>query len=224
MTTSGVTTSSLTAREIVESACELIGVKDEGLSLGETDAAVGLKHLNWMLKGWQATGRNLWLTADFTHTWPAATATVTLDPGYLRLENVFIRVSGVDRPLTMYSNSDYAALSNKSSAGTPIAYNVNRTVSTLQVRLWPVPTSDTALFADGVRIIEDVTSLNQTLDVPQEWTECVFYGLAKRLRHVFPGVNPQLADEVAAEADRQFASLSSFDEEGASLFFGPAGG
>jgi hypothetical protein len=224
MTTSGVTTSSLTAREVVESACELIGVKDEGLSLGETDAAVGLKHLNWMLKGWQATGGKLWLTSDFTYTWPAATASVSLDPGYLRLENAFIRVSGVDRPLTLYSNSDYAALSNKSSAGTPVAYNVNRTVSTLQVRLWPVPAVNTALYADGVRIIEDVTNLNQALDVPQEWTECVFYGLAKRLRHIFPGVNPQLADEVAAEADRLFASLSSFGEEDGSLFFGPAEG
>jgi hypothetical protein len=220
MATSGVITGALTAREVVETACELIGVKAEGIALGASDAALSLKHLNWMLKGWQADGLK-WLTEPFSVTWASGVATTDLAAGYLRLENPFIRVGTNDRPLEVYSNSQYAAIPNKTGSGTPLAINVNRTTTTLQVRLWPVPTSDTDLHADGVRIIEDATNLSQDLDVPQEWTEAVFYSLAKRLRRVFPGVDPKLGDLVEVEADRLFAKLSSFGEETGSLFFGP---
>lgn len=222
MATSGVITSAMTARDVVDAACELIGVKTDGAALSAADAAVGLKHLNWMLKSWQTEGRNLWLTESFSITWLAAAATTALDPGYLRLENVFIRIGSVDRPLTNDSNADYAARPNKSGSGTPISYNVNRTRTTLEVRIWPVPTINTDFHADGVRIIEDVTDLNQDIDIPQEWTECMFYNLAKRLTRVFQGIDPRLAADVGAEADRLFAKLSSFDEETGSLFFGPA--
>jgi hypothetical protein len=221
MALSGTITDSLNAREVVETACELIHVKQSGIELEAADAELGLKHLNWMLKTWQTKG-GLWLSEDVTITWPAETAEVTLDTNYLDLSNVFVRTSGVDRMLTPYSDTEYAEIPNKTAAGTPVAFNVQKTRTTLKVRLWLVPSAETTVYGDGRRVIQDVTDLSHDLDVPQEWTEAVFYGLAKRLARVFPGVDPAVMRSVSDEADRLYDDLNAFDEESGSVSFGVA--
>lgn len=224
MTTSGVITSSLTVREVINTAAELIQRLPQGGTLSAANADLGIKHLNWMLKTWQASGAcDGWRLSDVTITWPAATQSATLNTAYLDLINVRVRESSTDRDLNRLSAQEYASLPNKTSAGTPNSYFVRKTRSTIELSLWPVPSTASTIVADGVRVIEDVTALTETLDIPQEWHECVFYGLADRLSVPF-GVHradPILASEVSKRASGLFALMKSFDEETGSIFLSP---
>lgn len=222
MATSGTISSTLTALEIITTAAELIGATPVGDELPAEQSALGLKHLNWMLKTWQADGAcNQWRLEEVSIAWPAATATVTLDTNYLDLMNTRRRISGIDTPLTRYSISDYADMPNKTQAGTPVSYMIRKTASTLSVSLWPVPTAITTIMADAARVIEDVTALTQTLDVPQEWLETVFTCLAARLTRPFRThvSDPVLAQRIEQDAASMYARMKAFDDEDGSVFF-----
>lgn len=236
MTTSGATTGLLTAREIIIMAGELIGLVSAGEALEAEVGASAMRHLNWMLKSWQARTDNLSRIDTFSMTWPSGDEEltfVTTTPGagqiqvaqnYLDVRNVYRRIDSSDLILTRLSLSDYAALPNKASTGTPLTYSMVYTDSTLKMRVWPVPADDTTIKADGVRVIEDVTTLTQTIDLRQEWTETVVYGLAKRLMAVYPAASIGQANDVRGQADALYASLMAYDQEGGSVFLQPAFG
>lgn len=224
MATSGTTSATLTARQVVTAALEEIGILPLGETVASEDAAKAMQVLGLMLKTWQVDGVGLqWCVQEIALTWPASTTAVTLNTNYLDLRNVRRRASNIDTPLYPLSISEYAELSNKAATGTPTSYSVLKTRTTLEVRIWPVPTADTAIYAEGLRIIEDVTDLGQDLDVPQEWLETVYVCLAARLLapyrvHVS---DPALAADVRQRAAALYQRLASFDEERESVFLGP---
>lgn len=224
MPTSGTINSTLNARQVIDTAAEMIGVKSLGDDLSDDEADLGLKHLNWMLKSWQADGlTNGWRVEEVTLTWPADTATVTLDTNYLALDDVRRQASAVDTPLTAYTLAEYAEIPNKTSGGAPLIYSVRKTISTLAVSLWPVPTADTTIIANASRVIEDVTALTQNIDVPQEWLETVFTCLAARLVRPFRVhlSDPAGAQIITQAAETMYARLKDFDQEGGSVFLQP---
>jgi hypothetical protein len=225
MATSGTISSTLTVRQVITTSLENLGA----IALGDTPEAevseLGIKHLNWMLKTWQADGLNQFRVEEVSITWPASTATATLDTNFLDFLNGRSRVSGVDQTMEQISISDYAEISNKSTTSSrPTQYRVRKTISTLEIALWPVPSVDITILGDGVRVIEDVTSLDETIDIPQEWLEAVFICLAARLArplrtHIS---DPALAAAIQQDAATAYARLRSFDQEETSVFFSPS--
>lgn len=214
----------MTAREIVQTALELTGHCPPGEEPESEHAAWGLKHLNWQLKSWQTVGVcDGWRYEDLEITWPAATASGSLNTNYLDLDNLRIQDSdGIDTTLIRYSLQEYADIPDKTQAGTPTGYNIRKTRSTLALSLWPVPAAESTLIADASRVMQDVTDLSQDVDIPQEWTECAFYSLAARLAiplklHLS---DPARYAEIKGRAGELFATLKSFDEETGSVFLG----
>ncbi|RAK52130.1 hypothetical protein [Phenylobacterium deserti] len=222
MATSGTTSSTLTVREVIDLACEELGILAMGDTLDATVAERAMTRLNWMLKTWQADGlTNGWRIEDVSITWPADTATATLDTNYLDLENVRRSISGIETPLERFDADEYAQLPNKAATGVPNSYVVKKTRDTLSVSLWPVPTAETTILADGARIIEDVTDLGQNIDVPQEWLETVYMCLAARLITPFKSLmtDPASAKAVEERAATLYARLKTFGDESGSIYF-----
>ena len=65
----------------------------------------------------------------------------------------------------------------------------------------------------AARVIEDVTELTETLDVPQEWLECVIYGLSARICEPL-GVttaNPNIVARVQQRADALYDRMRDMD-------------
>lgn len=224
MATSGVITSTMTVREVVTTALELLGAVAIGDAPPSDLATLAMKHLTWMLKTWQADGVNGWRLLEVTITWPPATQTVTLSTDYLDLMDARLRVSTLDTMLTRLSIEEYSELSNKTVAGTPTCYMVRKTVASLAVSLWPVPAASVTVLADAVRVIEDITALDQNIDVPQEWLETIYICLAARLTTVLRTVvsNPGLTASVLQNAQQLYARLRAFDQEETSVFLSPA--
>ena len=218
MATSGVITSTVTVDEVIRAALQEIHVLPAGETASGEDAQDALRVLNWMLKTWQADGLQGWRDADMEVVWPAATESATLDTNVHDLDAVRFRSSGIDRMLTRYSDREYAAIPNKSQAGDPLVYHVNKTRDTLKLKLWPVPASETTLYADASRVVEDVTALSQNIDAPQEWTETIVVCLAARLTTIHR-VEPSLALAVSQRAADLYDRLMGFGSEPGSVFF-----
>jgi hypothetical protein len=219
MATSGVITGLATARDIAHQAADLLGIRPSGANLEAEDAVKFRDALNWMLKTWQAKGCTPWLLTEINLTWPADTEEVVLNTNFLSVANAFIRTSGSDRPLTFWTAGEYARLPNKSGSGTPTIYTVVKTIASLRLRIWAVPTANTDFRADAMRVIEDVTDLNQNVDLPQEWTQTAIWNLAKDLLPAYPGTDPANAKRIETRADEMFAMLDSFSNPDGSIFF-----
>ncbi len=218
MATSGVTTGEMTAGEVVREAYELRGAVSLEADISGSQMTSGLRRLNWMLKGWQSKGFDLWRLTDEVITWPADTATAELDGNWLDALDVRYVGESYERTLTRLERTDGNELPNKTTTGFPSAYVAWRQRDKLWMRVWPVPDEEVEFRADLVRIVEDVTDPAQTLDIQQEWTEAVFYNLATRLT----GGDPKLVPMIEARARDLYDKLPTFDTSG-SVFLIPGG-
>lgn len=222
MATSGVITSSLTVRDIIKAAMDEVGALVPGEDPSADEAQTGLTRLNWMLKSWQIERRQIWRWEDISIDWTADQASAEMTPACLDLTDLQVVVGGQDRPLQHISMAEYQELPNKTQTGTPTLYSTQKTRGSILLRIWPVPNVATTLKGNVVRIIQDVTSLDETLDVPQEWTEAVWVNLADRLPPSLKSAMNQLErQELTARAAFLVERLAALDDEHASVFFQP---
>jgi hypothetical protein len=211
MSTSGSISTLATARQVIDLAAEKVGIKGQGSALSASDADIAMRHLNWMLKGWQADGCHLFREFEDTATFAIDTATVTLSPRVLDVMEARVVRGTTHRTLGRWERGQYVSIPNKTASGVPTAYVLTKGINSITMTVWPVPTVSTDVIYTASRVIEDITSLDDNLDLPQEWTECVFYNLAKRL-----GQNNGFAATpdgvvLAQHADALYRHLSSMD-------------
>lgn len=230
MTTSGTYAQTDTASQIIQDALIELQVYSANQQLRPADGELGRRRLTWMLKQWQDDGVNLWRQAERTITWPAATASVTLEtllvpvPGVndiLSLRQVISSTN--ERELERWELDDYNSLPNKVTAGNPSIYCVTRELGSTKVRLWPVPAAIITLHATVDRRIQDVTDVTQTLDVPTQHTRTVTMNLAAALAPAFGKVGDPNAQVTIREAARLYQLMRANDRP-ASYFMLPAGG
>jgi len=212
MTTSGVITGTMTVRQIVSKAYTILGVKDAVTPLSAEDAAEGMDSLSWMLKSWQADGNNLWRREEDSMLWPADVQAAQLDPQIIDILALRWDLNDVLTPMRRYSLEEWDRLPTPNDTGTPIIYKFIKHTSDVQISVWPIPQEDTAMVADVARIIDTVTDLDETVDLPQEWTETVFYNLAARLADV-SGKTGERTNRVIQRAEILYRNLRGHDRE-----------
>lgn len=219
MTTSGVITASMTAGQIVTTAAVMIGASDPGEGMAADQANVGLTHLQWMLKTWQADGCPLWREFEDSIAFAQGDTTKTLDPFVIDvLEARLVLDATNERPLGRWEWGEWVTLPNKLTQGTPTVFTLRKTTSAITLRLWPVPSAAYTVNYTGARVIEDVTDQSQTIDLPQAWMECVFTNLAARLISPYRvPPTPEILD-VVQRAAQLYAGLRDMDRP-ASVFF-----
>jgi hypothetical protein len=187
MTTSGVITGSMTARDVCTTAAQELGVYSAGETLGASDAAEMMKRLTWMLKSWQSLGCNLWREEEGEIVFAIGEKTLELDPRCIDvIEARFQQSATFQLQMQRWELGEYTRIPNKDQPGaTPLAFYLRKLVDSVTMTLWPVPTLETTILYTYARVIEDVTDLNQTLDVPQQWMETVYMNLAARCASMF---------------------------------------
>lgn len=219
MTTSGAISASMTAGEIVTTAATMIGACDPGEVMADEQARVGLTHLQWMLKSWQADGCNLWREFEDSQNFVRGTTEKTLDPFVIDVLDARLVLSTTnERSLSRWEWGEYITLPNKIAQGTPACYVLRKQANAITMRLWPVPSQYYKVKYTAARVIEDVTAGSQTLDIPQVWTECIFTNLAKRLVAPYRIQPTPEIQEVMARADKLYFDMSNMDRP-SSVFF-----
>jgi len=215
---SGQIDSTLTVRQVGTRAMQLLSV----LGLGETPTGDESDHfmesLNLMLKSWQAEGVNLWRQTNITFDTVVGQATYTLTPRPVDVQSASINY-GYDREMQRWELGEYDQIPNKATLGYPTCYYVDRQRDDVTMTLWPVPNSVQTVTYTAARVIDDVTDLEETLDVPQAWLECVVYNLAVAL---YPVLGGQRIEIIGAKAATLYNKMLDFDRP-SSIFMGSYG-
>lgn len=186
MTTSGVTAWSMTANDLIGAALKELAIIDPGTDPEADEAADCLVRLNAMLKSWQARGVTLFREQTISVTTTPATASVSLDAKVRSIASARLVVSATyERPLWPWNRRDYFGIPNKTAAGDPTMYYLDRQRDAAVLYLWPVPATAKTIKLDYDRIVDTVTELTQTLDIREEYQETVYANLAVRITGIF---------------------------------------
>lgn len=212
MATSGSTNFSLNARDLCAFALKKIRVVGHTETMAPEDAETALEALNLMLKGLQLEAPSLWRQTEGSVALQSGTASYTLSPHPFRVYDARYRsTAGVDLPMYEMTRQEYMDLPLKTSAGVPTCYYVDYQRGAATLSVWPVPanaTTETVQYTFQ-RIVEDLDSLNDEIDIPQEYLETVGYQLAARLAETYGKDLSQVVaraeylKRIAEQADRE---------------------
>ena len=191
-TTSGTTTfeKGFSISDIVEEAYERLGIQGvSGYQLKSARRSLNILFQEWANRGlhyWEVANNSITLVADqATYTMFRSTADGTSDAtavyGVDDILEASYRNSNVDTPLTKINRSQYQALSNKTSTGTPSQYFVQRFIDKITITLYLTPGSNEAgkfINYYYVKRIQDAGDYTNDADVPYRFVPCMTAGLA----------------------------------------------
>ena len=228
-TTSGTTTfeKGFSISDIVEEAYERVGIQGvSGYQLKGARRSLNILFQEWANRGlhyWEVANNSITLVADqATYTMFRSTADGTSDAtavyGVDDVLEASYRNSNVDTPLTKINRSQYQALSNKTSTGTPSQYFVQRFIDKITITLYLTPGSNEAgkfLNYYYVKRIQDAGDYTNDADVPYRFVPCMISGLAYYLAVKFAPDRIQMLkmlyeDELARALEEDGSSSSSF--------------
>ena len=191
-TTSGTSTfeKGFSISDIVEEAYERLGIQGvSGYQLKSARRSLNILFQEWANRGlhyWEVANNNITLVADqATYTMfrstTDGTSSTTAVYGVDDILEASYRNSNVDTPLTKINRSQYQALSNKTSTGTPSQYFVQRFIDKITVTLYLTPGSTEAgkfLNYYYLKRIQDAGDYTNDADVPYRFVPCMTAGLA----------------------------------------------
>ena len=191
-TTSGTTIfeKGFSISDIVEEAYERLGIQGvSGYQLKSARRSLNILFQEWANRGlhyWEVANNNITLVADqaeytmFRST-TDGTSSTTAVYGVDDVLEASYRNSNVDTPLTKINRSQYQALSNKTSTGTPSQYFVQRFIDKITITLYLTPGSNEAgkfINYYYVKRIQDAGDYTNDADVPYRFVPCMTAGLA----------------------------------------------
>ena len=125
-----------------------------------------------------------------------------------------------DRPLGNISNTDYAAISNKTTQGPPTSVWFNL-LPTPTLTFWPVPDGNGPYVANvqSFRQNQDVALSNgQTIDAPYRFLDAFAAGMAYRLSRMY---KPELTQMRKQEWEEAWQETAMRDQQDVSLYIVP---
>lgn len=228
MTTSGVSTFTLNANQIIEKAFHRLGKASEGEAISARMYTDGLSSMNLLIKSKLGGSDRLSLRTEGTLVLVASQAAYALtDPFPMRISSIRRRnTSGYDVPLRELSRQEYFDLPNKVvSPSVPVAYFFDPQESEGNLYIWPAPDTDAAadytLNYTYMRRIDDMVASTDSLDMPQEWLDPVIWLLADDLETEYPVNDARLAGKIERKAAEAKQMLDYFDTENTSIYMQP---
>jgi hypothetical protein len=146
----------------------------------------------------------------------------------LRITDGFVRqaASTNDVPITVISRENYNRFGNKTSTGTPIQAMYDPQLTSGYLYLYPAPSTVAQLiYLEVQKPIDDfgtswASGSSEDYDMPQEWVEALKYNLALRLAPEYR-VPRETYDQIKELAAVTYTQIDSWDQEQASVSFGP---
>ena len=230
MATSGSVDFNVTASDIISSAYELARVKDPIENLTPDQTTRGLSSLNKIIKYLQKNGMPLWAIKRDSITLVQSTVSYTCGPTGtglterpLRILEAFYRDGTNDTQVEIISRDDYNTLGDKTSEGIPteIYYDPQLTEGVLYVyNPADANSAGNTLHLIYHRPFEDMDSVSNDFDFPQEWYFALEYALAVdiAMRH---GIRPSRINALEAKAKEYFYECTWWDVENTSTQFQP---
>ena len=240
-TTSGTVTFDKTfaVDEIIAEAYERIGSQvSSGYQLKSARRSLNIMFQEWGNRGlhyWEVGEANIDLIEgqaeyNFFRATGDGTSAVTNPANTYGVADVLEATLRADRTatdqadssLTKISRSQYSALANKLSKGTPSQYFVQRLIDKTTITVYPTADSTNASKAMHfyyIKRIQDVDSTyTDATDVPYRFVPCMVSGLAFYLAQKF---NPQLVQQMKLLYEDELARALSEDGSASSTHITP---
>jgi hypothetical protein len=231
-TTSGTTIfdKNFAIDEIIEEAYERIGMQGvSGNQLRMARRSLNIMFQEWANRGlhyWEVANNNLTLVdGQAVYTMFRSTGDGTSDAtavyGVDDILEASYRNSNIDTPLTKINRSQYQALSNKTSEGTPTQYFVQRFIDKVTITLYLTPGSTEAgntINYYYVKRIQDVGDYTNATDVPYRFVPCMASGLAFYLAQKF---KPQMVQQMKMLYEDELQRALQEDGSSSSTYISP---
>lgn len=188
-----------TARDIITTAAQILGVIRKGESLDDDEAQDALDALNGLIGSWSSDNlitlgkyREFFtLTANAEHSIGSGQTFDTATP--TKILEAFIRQGGIDYPLTIVNDYTYRAEPFKSLQGGAsdiLNYSKNPDDAYGVIRLYPVPNAGDSLHILSEKQLTQATGLSSAVFMPQAgWERALRYNLAIELAPMY-GIEP----------------------------------
>jgi hypothetical protein len=230
MATSGSTNFSTNRDSLIAGALRIVGAIAQGETPSSTLYTETAEALNMFVKAMQADGMPLWAMKKYSITL-TATADYTIGlsatvntPKPLKIVQAYLRhtSSGTDTPLTIITRQEYELLGKKSTTGNPVQIFYEPLLTTGILHVYPVPDATVAaaytLSIIYQRPFEDFDATADEPDFPQEYFDCIKFGLADRIAPEH-GLAIQDRQDLRARAKELRMEALGFGSEEGSIYF-----
>lgn len=182
MTIAATRSAELSVAEIITSAFERAGLKNEAEDLDETRQAKGRRELKLILDALSSHGKVARLTVQTAVPLVLDQRNYTLAVGTIDVDGLATVDSLIVSPMT---RQEQMVLENtETESGAPQRYYVDRTGASVVLQLYPAPNAE---FATQDLLIQrevfraDVTPGSVTPDVERYWVQAIIFALAEVL-------------------------------------------
>lgn len=173
-----------TALGIITSAMRKSGILSKGESPSASEANDGLEMLNDILSSFSNDSMVVYSRTLENFTLSTGTANYTIGDGAtfntarpIKIISAYVRSGGVDYPLQILSDENYANIGLKTVGSIPQFINYTNAFPQATIRLYPSPAAAYELFILTEKEITALT-LNQTVSFPPGWNRMMIYNLA----------------------------------------------
>jgi hypothetical protein len=185
-----------------------VDYSDDG---GSWTTAQTLASQTWEQDGWY------WFDLDPSPTatyWRISSAT------NFTLTEFYLASAISDLPMTQFNRDEYVQQTNKTVQQRPCTNFYFDKLVEPTITLWPLPNNDyDQLSVWRHRFVQDVGTLTQQIEVPQQWMESVIWMLAARVAYEIPGVDPARRTEVIQASERFLMDAEMSETDNAPIYW-----
>ena len=142
---------------------------------------------------------------------------------FLRTE-VYLGNMPIEIPFGVLNRDSYVAQANQIFQGRPTTYWFQRDINQPVLHLWPAPNAASEyaqLIVWRHRYIQDVGTLQETLDIPQRWFEAIVAALASKVALEIDVVDPSLVPVLEQLKDKAVLMAWNGDNDGSPTTIAP---
>jgi hypothetical protein len=199
-----------TGLDDITSAMKIAGILGQNETPTSSEADDGLVALNDMLDSFSIDRTFIYSVNQNNFPLVNGTASYTIGTGGTfnmarptKIDNVFIRINGVDFPLKELNNQDYDAIPFKTNGEFPMYFYYDAAFPLGTIYIYGVPTQGT-IYIDTWQVITQFTNLATNLTYPPGYNRMIRYNLAKEL---CPMYGMTLSTEAMQTATESLANI-----------------
>lgn len=218
-----------TAQTLITRALRLLQVVGSGVTPEANDLADGLTALNSMLEGWRNQPQAAWTTDEITGNLTGGQQAYTIGPAGaivatrpIRIENARIKINGVNYPLQIITQDQWAAIRVQTlSSNIPRYLYSTGDYPQATLNLWPAPSQSAQIILGVLHPFSAFAAVGDAVSFPPGYEEAIAYQLAIRLS---PEYGVPISAEVARIATESLAAIKRMNYEPITANLGLGGG
>lgn len=204
-----------TARELIKRALRKINAYDREGEPTAAEMSDSLEELNSLLGMWLAKSLTVLTTSQESFSLVSGTGSYSIGSGQtfdttrpVKVNNAFVRSGDTDYQLDIVSDEVYREIDLKSTGGLPYLLNYHATFPYGTINVYYVPSANYTIYLDLVKQLSDISDLDETFNLPKEYSDPIVYNLAVRLAPEFGALLPQYVADLAIDSLSQLKSLN----------------